>query len=71
MMIARLKSDPVPLRQAAPSVGLEAVERVLAKGMQRDPGDRYQTAPELATALEAAAKLDGDDHSRLARFFAR
>jgi serine/threonine-protein kinase len=71
MMIARLKSDPVPLRQAAPSVGLEAVERVLAKAMQRDPGDRYQTAPELATALEAAARLDGDDNSRLARFFAR
>ncbi|HTK48297.1 MAG TPA: serine/threonine-protein kinase [Gemmatimonadaceae bacterium] len=71
MMIARLKSDPVPLRQAAPSAGLEAVERVLAKALQRDPGDRYQTAPELAAALDAAAKLDGDEDSRLARFFAR
>jgi hypothetical protein len=47
------------------------VERVLAKAMQRDPADRYQTAPELAAALEAATRLDGDDNSRLARFFAR
>jgi hypothetical protein len=52
-------------------VGLAAVERLLAMAMPRYPGDRYQTAPELATALEAAARLDGDDNSRLARFFAR
>jgi eukaryotic-like serine/threonine-protein kinase len=71
MMIARLKSDPIPLREAAPSLGLEAVERVLAKAMQRDPGDRYQSAPELATALATAAKLDGDENARLTRFFAR
>src|SRR5919112_1591253 len=49
MMIARLRSDPVPLHDAAPSLGLAAVERVLHKAMQRDPGDRYQTAPEFAT----------------------
>ncbi|HEU4723606.1 MAG TPA: protein kinase [Gemmatimonadaceae bacterium] len=71
MMIARLRSDPVPLRTAAPKLGLEAVERVLQKAMQRDPGDRYQTAPEFATALAAAAKLDGEESSRLGRFFAR
>jgi eukaryotic-like serine/threonine-protein kinase len=72
MMIARLRSDPVPLRQAAPKLGgYEAVERVLQKAMQRDPGDRYQTAPEFATALAGAAKLDGEETSRLGRFFAR
>jgi serine/threonine protein kinase len=71
MMIARLRSDPVPLRQAAPSLGLEAVERVLGKAMQRDPNDRYQTAPEFATALAAAAKVDTDEGSRLGRFFGR
>jgi len=71
MMIARLRSDPVPLRQAAPSLGLEAVERVLGKAMQRDPNDRYQTAPEFATALAAAAKVDTDESNRLGRFFGR
>ena len=71
MMIARLRSDPVPLRDAAPSLGLAAVERVLQKAMQRDPGDRYQTAPEFATALAAASKVDGEEKSRLGRFFAR
>jgi len=71
MMIARLRSEPVPLRQAAPALGLEAVERVLGKAMQRDPNDRYQTAPEFATALAAAAKVDTDENSRLGRFFGR
>jgi serine/threonine-protein kinase len=71
MMIARLRSDPVPLREAAPKLGLEAVERVLQKAMQRDPGDRYQTAPEFAAALAAAAKLDAEETGRLGRFFAR
>jgi serine/threonine protein kinase len=71
MMIARLRSEPVPLRQAAPSLGLEGVERVLGKAMQRDPNDRYQTAPEFATALAAAAKADTDESSRLGRFFGR
>jgi eukaryotic-like serine/threonine-protein kinase len=71
MMIARLRSEPVPLRQAAPALGLEAVEKVLGKAMQRDPNDRYQTAPEFATALAAAAKMDTDESSRLGRFFGR
>jgi hypothetical protein len=52
-------------------LGLEAVERVLGKAMQRDPNDRYQTAPEFATALAAAAKADTDEGSRLGRFFGR
>ncbi len=72
MMIARLRNDPMPLRQAAPKLaGLEAVERVLQKAMQRDPGDRYQTAPEFARAVAAAAKVDAEETGRLGRFFAR
>jgi serine/threonine-protein kinase len=71
MMIARLKSEPVPLHEAAPGLGLAAVERVLARAMQRDPGDRYQSAPEFAAALEAAAAHDDDERSSLARFFTR
>jgi eukaryotic-like serine/threonine-protein kinase len=60
MMIARLRSEPVPVRTAAPTLMLpEAVERVLAKGMQRDPSDRYATAPEFAQALTTAAKGEG------------
>jgi hypothetical protein len=44
---------------------------VLQKAMQRDPGDRYQTAPEFATALAVAAKVDAEETGRLGRFFAR
>jgi serine/threonine-protein kinase len=72
MMIARLRSDPVPLRQAAPKLGLhEGMERVLARAMQRDPNDRYASAPEFAAAFAAAAKADGEEGHRLGRFFAR
>src|SRR5215203_2555029 len=70
MMIARLRSEPTPLRVAAPQLALpESVERVLAKAMQRDPDDRYSSTPEFATALATAAKLDGEESSRLGRFF--
>ena len=75
MMIARLRSEPMPLRTAAPALALpEAVERVLAKGMQRDPADRFPTAPEFAQALAAAAKGQsggGGDSGVFARLFGR
>jgi len=60
MMIARLRSEPMPVRTAAPHLTLpEAVERVLARAMQREPNDRYTSAPEFAQALTAAATGDG------------
>jgi serine/threonine-protein kinase len=60
IMIARLRNEPVPLRQARPELGLpEAVERVLAKGMQRDMDERYHSTPELADALADAASEGG------------
>jgi serine/threonine protein kinase len=56
MMVARLKTDPMPLRRSRPDLDLpEAVERVLAKGMARDRDARYRTAPEFATAYAEAA----------------
>ena len=57
MMINRLRAEPTPLRVMRPDLEFPpAVERVLARGMSRDAGDRYQTAPELASAFRAAAE---------------
>ena len=57
MMINRLRADPTPVRVMRPDLDFPAgVVRVLAKGMSRDAGDRYQTAPELAVAFRAAAE---------------
>jgi serine/threonine-protein kinase len=59
MMIARLRSDPTPLRRMRPDLNLpESIERVLAKAMERSPDDRYQTTLELAEAFAAAAVLE-------------
>ena len=56
MMIARLRSDPTPLRRMRPELNYSAaLERVLLKGMERNPDDRYQTAVEFAQALAQAA----------------
>ena len=55
IMIARLRSEPTPIRAARPDLDFpEGVERVLQKSMQREPADRYQTAPEFAAALAHA-----------------
>ena len=60
MMIARLRSDPIPLRKARPELDLpESVERVLNKAMQRNPDDRFHTAVEFANALAAAVNAPG------------
>jgi serine/threonine protein kinase len=57
MMIARLRGDPMPLRDARPDLSFpEGVERVLRKALARDVGDRYQTAPEFALAFQQAAQ---------------
>lgn len=71
MMIARLRNEPVPLRQARPELDLpESVEKVLAKAMQRNPDDRYSTAPEFAVAFAAAADGKGEK-SAIGRLFGR
>ena len=59
LMIARLKNEPMPLRQIRDDlVFSESLERVLLKAMQRDPDDRYRTALEFA---EAVARALGDE----------
>ncbi len=50
MMIARLRSQPVPIRQYRPDVP-EPVERALTKALQTNPDDRYMTAIEFGDAL--------------------
>jgi serine/threonine-protein kinase len=56
-MIARLRSDPIPLRQRRTDLTFpENVEKVLARGMARNLEDRHHTAPEFAAEFEAAAK---------------
>ena len=56
LMIARLRSDPTPLRKVRGDLQFsEAVEEVLRKAMQRNPDDRYQTALEYADAFTRAA----------------
>ena len=56
MMIARLRNDPIPLRQRRSGMDFpEAMEQVLLKGMARNADDRYPSTPEFAEALRAAA----------------
>jgi serine/threonine protein kinase len=72
MMIARLRSEPTPLRAARPELGFaEGVERVLAKAMERSPDDRYSTAPEFAAALKSAAGRKSGEGGMLGRLFGR
>jgi serine/threonine-protein kinase len=60
MMIARLRNDPIPLRQRRPGMDFpEAVEKVLLKGMARNVDDRYATTLEFASELQAAANAAG------------
>src|SRR4029077_8404986 len=50
MMIARLRSQPVPIRQYRPDVP-EPVEKALSKALQTSPDDRFTTAIEFGEAL--------------------
>src|SRR3569623_2125992 len=57
IMIARLKSEPTPIRAARPDLDFPvAVEKVMLKSMEREPADRFQSAPEFAAALADAAR---------------
>ncbi|MGH7607822.1 MAG: serine/threonine-protein kinase, partial [Gemmatimonadales bacterium] len=52
MMIARLRSQPIPIRQLRPDVA-PAVEKALTRALQTNPDDRFATALEFADALTA------------------
>ena len=56
VMIARLKGAPTPLGSLRPDLRFpQALERVIARSLQREPENRYATAPEFAEAFTAAA----------------
>lgn len=73
MMIARLRSEPVPLRKMRPDLDLpDSIERVLGKAMERNADDRYQRASEFADALAAAAnERNAGDNRLLGKLFGR
>jgi eukaryotic-like serine/threonine-protein kinase len=50
MMIARLRSQPIPIRQYRSDVP-EPVEKALTKALQTNPDDRFSTAIEFGDAL--------------------
>ncbi len=60
LLLARLRSHPTPIREMRPDLQLpEAIDRVMVKGLERVPEERYATAPEFAAALRAAAEGSG------------
>jgi serine/threonine-protein kinase len=68
MMLARLRDDPMTLRQARSDLAFsEGVERVLSKGLCRAAKDRYRNAPDFARDLEHAA--NGPPGGVLSRLF--
>ncbi|HEY5219372.1 MAG TPA: serine/threonine-protein kinase [Gemmatimonadaceae bacterium] len=72
MMIARLRSEPIPLRKMRPDLNLpESVERVLNKGMARNPDERYQTTLEFADALGDAAAPGSSPNGLMGKLFGR
>src|SRR6202008_3722649 len=53
MMIARLRGQPVPVRQYKPDFPAK-LEKALTKALQTNPDDRFTTAIEFAEALTGA-----------------
>lgn len=51
--------DLLPIRSINPSLS-QGLEKIIARATERDPDNRYQTAAELANALESYKKLDDD-----------
>ena len=72
MMIARLRSDPIPIRRMRPDFDIpESVEKVLNKAMARSPDDRYQTVVEFGDALGGAAGGVPAESGLLGKLFGR
>jgi eukaryotic-like serine/threonine-protein kinase len=72
IMIARLRSEPTLIRAARPDLNYTAaLEKVLQKSMEREPADRYQTAPEFAVALAEAVGPGRGNSGMLDRIFGR
>jgi serine/threonine-protein kinase len=61
MAVARIKGDLIPIRTRRPDLAFpKAVETVLAKALEPDPDDRYQTAPQFGEAFWRAARSRAD-----------
>src|SRR2546423_8661581 len=58
MMIARLRSQPIPIRQYRPDVP-SAVEKALTKALQTNPDDRFATALAFGDALSGSSSAEG------------
>ncbi len=72
IMIARLRSEPQPIRASRPDLNFSAgIEKVLLRSMEREPAERYQTAPEFAAALGEAAGPAKGNSGVLDRIFGR
>ncbi len=72
LMIARLRSEPIPIRRMRPQMNFSlALERVLLRGMERNVDDRYQTALEFSNALSAAAGNGDTETGFLGKLFGR
>jgi serine/threonine protein kinase len=64
-MILRLLQDPPPFRQVNPPLELPpGVEQVIMKALSRNPDDRYSSAGEFASELEAATRPVSTHQSR-------
>jgi serine/threonine-protein kinase len=58
MMIARLRSQPIPIRSLRSDVP-DPLEKALTKALQTNPDDRFATAIEFAEALTESAPSSG------------
>jgi serine/threonine-protein kinase len=58
MMIARLRSNPLPIRQLRADVP-PPVEKALTKALQTNPDDRFTTALEFGDALAGSGESSG------------
>ena len=64
MMIARLRGQPVSLRQLRPDLPV-SLERALARAMETDPDARFATALEFAAALTTPSPAPGGIFGKL------
>jgi len=68
MMIARLRSQAIPIRQYRPDVP-DPVEKALTKALQTNPDDRFTTAIEFSEALTGSVAPSGGLFAKLKEKF--
>ena len=60
ILMKHIQQDPIPPRQCRPDLGIsEELERVILKAMEKEPGDRYDSAEVMLEALPDARDLPG------------